>query len=163
METKTITREIEELAARTEGGLDAVLKAVKRMGARDGAALDEMRKALEDLAKKHSRVNLRRFKAEAAEAWKRAFPDGHAKRGLTDYNKFMKEEMPKIKAAMPASSTSDRMKELSRRWNEYKSDRTPEPDEIPNSQPEDDVIMDSQQQPEEGRNSVKRPRRVKKT
>lgn len=116
-----ILRELEALALRTDGGMDAILKTVKKMGSQDSAAIEEMRTTFEEMAKKNPRVSMRRFKAEAAEAWKRAYPEGKTKRELTDYNKFMQEEMPKIKTEMPGATISDRMRELSRRWNERKS------------------------------------------
>lgn len=67
-------------------------------------------------------VSLKRFKAEAAEAWKRAHPEGIPKRSNA-YTEFVKANMKTVRDENPSKPHAEHMKIMGQRWKEYKAQK----------------------------------------
>lgn len=108
--------------------------AIKKMHISDNSKSAKLAAGFAKLLEDVGAISMKRFKKEAALAWKKAYPDGMEKKPLRGYQLFVKETMPKVKSENPDKSHHERMTIIGRLWKQHCN---PEPTEtIPEPEPE---------------------------
>lgn len=120
-----------EIAQLMERYGDAVVAKLKNMIAKPkkhtkAETIETLVKCFDDLLCEpkivDAKVSLKLFKAEAVEAWKRAHPNGMAKR-TNAYTEFVKANMQSVKNQNPSKTHGERMKIMGQLWSKYKAAR----------------------------------------